>query len=349
MKYRILEELKSRDKEYISGEEISRRLGVSRTAVWKYINRLRQEGYNIESQTNSGYKLVQSPDTLSSFEIQPLLKTRFIGREILYFDSIDSTNSYAKKMGEENIKDGTVIIADEQTSGRGRLGRQWMSPKGKGIWMTILLKPHIAPSEASKITLAAAYALCTALDKCGLDVRIKWPNDIVVNGKKLCGILTEMSADMDIIKYIVVGIGLNANLDAHDFDSAIAATATSIKIEAGKSISRKTVELDADVIAILSNDSWFGRTPALYQHHSHAILRAVENERYVLRCSNSAISSVISPYGKVEQVAPKYELSVLNASFNTNSDRTLYSYIGDIIVMPAAALFIFSIIKKRKR
>lgn len=115
------------------------------------------------------------------------------------------------------------------------------------------------------------------------------------------------------------------------------------------SISRKTVELDADVIAILSNDSWFGRTPALYQHHSHAILRAVENERYVLRCSNSAISSVISPYGKVEQVAPKYELSVLNASFNTNSDRTLYSYIGDIIVMPAAALFIFSIIKKRKR
>jgi BirA family biotin operon repressor/biotin-[acetyl-CoA-carboxylase] ligase len=116
-----------------------------------------------------------------------------------------------------------------------------MSPKGKGIWMTILLKPHIAPSEASKITLAAAYALCTALDKCGLDVRIKWPNDIVVNGKKLCGILTEMSADMDIIKYIVVGIGLNANLDAHDFDSAIAATATSIKIEAGKSISRKTV------------------------------------------------------------------------------------------------------------
>lgn len=241
MKYRILEELKSRDKEYVSGEEISRRLGVSRTAVWKYINRLRQEGYNIESQTNSGYRLVQSPDTLSSFEIQPLLKTRFIGREILYFDSIDSTNTYAKKMGEENIKDGTVIIADEQTSGRGRLGRQWMSPKGKGIWMTIILKPHIAPSEASKITLAAAYALCTALDKCGLDVRIKWPNDIVVNGKKLCGILTEMSADMDIIKYIAVGIGLNANLNAHDFDSAIAATATSIKIEAGESISRKIV------------------------------------------------------------------------------------------------------------
>lgn len=241
MKYRILEELKSRDKEYISGEEISRRLGISRTAVWKYINRLRQEGYNIESQTNSGYKLVQSPDILSSFEIQPLLKTRFIGCEILYFDSIDSTNTYAKKIGEENMKEGTVIIADEQTSGRGRLGRQWMSPKGKGIWMTILLKPNIAPSEASKITLAAAYALCTALDKCGLDVRIKWPNDIVVNGKKLCGILTEMSADMDIIKYIAVGIGLNANFDAHDFDSSIAAEATSIKIETGKYISRKIV------------------------------------------------------------------------------------------------------------
>ncbi|NLP25892.1 MAG: apolipoprotein N-acyltransferase, partial [Clostridiales bacterium] len=113
-------------------------------------------------------------------------------------------------------------------------------------------------------------------------------------------------------------------------------------------ISRKTIKLEANVIAILSNDSWFGRTPALYQHHSHAILRAVENKRYVLRCSNSAISSVISPYGKVEKTAPKYELSVLNASFNTNNDRTLYSYVGDIIVMPAAALFILGIIKKKK-
>lgn len=241
MKYRILEELKDKRGEYVSGEEISRKLGISRTAVWKYINRLRQEGYGIESQTNSGYRLVESPDALSSYEIQPLLSTKFIGRELIYFDSLDSTNIYAKKIASEDFKDGTVVIAEEQTSGRGRLGRQWVSPKGRGIWMTILLKPDIMPSEASKLTLVSAYAVCRALERYGLAARIKWPNDIVVNGKKLCGILTEMSADIDEIKYVTVGIGINANLDVSDFGDEIASTATSIKIETGKPVSRKTV------------------------------------------------------------------------------------------------------------
>ncbi|MGE5630966.1 MAG: biotin--[acetyl-CoA-carboxylase] ligase [Caulobacteraceae bacterium] len=242
MKYRILEELKSKSNGYLSGEEISRKFGISRTAVWKYINKLRDEGYGIESQTNNGYRLVDSPDSLSPVEVLPLLETEFLGREVIYLDSIDSTNAYAKKAAENTFWDGTVVIADEQTCGRGRLGRQWISPKGKGIWMSMLLKPDILPSDASKITLVAAYAVCRALeDCCKLDAKIKWPNDIVVNGKKLCGILTEMSADIDEIKYVVVGIGINANLDLTDFGDEVASIATSLKIEAGKSVKRKVV------------------------------------------------------------------------------------------------------------
>lgn len=242
LKYRILEELKNNEGEYVSGEYISSRLGISRTAVWKYIKRLRQEGYDIESQTNSGYRLIKSPDILSHYEIQPLLNTKFIGKEIKYYESIDSTNALAKKIAEEPFKEGTVIIADEQTAGRGRLGRQWTSPKGKGIWMTILLKPDILPADASKLTLAAAYAICKGLERCfGLNAGIKWPNDIVVGGKKLCGILTEMSADIDEIKYVAVGIGINANLDISDFDSEVASKATSLKLEMGRAVPRKTV------------------------------------------------------------------------------------------------------------
>ena len=240
MKNRILEELKANNGQPISGEEISRRLGISRTAVWKHINRLRSEGYSIESQTNSGYRLSASPDVLSLSELEPLLDTRIIGRSIIYLDSTASTNMYAKKTAEEPFQEGTVIIAEEQTAGRGRLGRQWVSPKGKGIWMSLLLKPDILPADAPKLTIAAAQAVSRALWKCcRLDAGIKWPNDIVVSGKKLCGILTEMSAEADEIKSVVVGIGINVNLDAEDFGPEISDIATSVRLQKGSIVSRK--------------------------------------------------------------------------------------------------------------
>ena len=242
MKNKILEELKANSGQAVSGEEMSRKLGISRTAVWKHIGRLRSEGYRIESQTNSGYKLVGSADVLSVNELEPLLHTDFIGRNIIYLDNIDSTNNYAKKAAEEPFKEGTVVIAEEQSAGKGRLGKYWVSPRGKGIWMSIMLKPDIMPADAPKLTIVAAYAVANALwSCCGLEARVKWPNDIVAGGKKLCGILTEMSAEEDEIKYVVIGIGINANLEVDDFGPEVSSIATSVSIEKGRNISRKAL------------------------------------------------------------------------------------------------------------
>ena len=220
VKNKVLEELKAGKGQPVSGEEMSKRLGISRTAVWKHIGKLRNEGYSIESQTNSGYKLTGSPDVMSLSELEPLLKTEFIGKNIIYLDSIDSTNIYAKKKAEDPFREGTVVIADEQTVGRGRLGRNWVSTKGKGIWMTIMLKPDIQPSDAPKLSIVAALAVANALRSCcRVNARIKWPNDIVTGGKKLSGILTEMSAEADEIKYVIIGIGINVNMEIDEYES----------------------------------------------------------------------------------------------------------------------------------
>ncbi len=242
MRNRVLEELKSNKGQRVSGEEISKRLGISRTAVWKHIGRLRREGYIIESRTNGGYELVGSPDILSSKELEPFLKTSFIGKKIIFLDSTPSTNTYAKKMAEGSFREGIVIIADEQTEGRGRLGRHWISARGKGIWMSVILKPDILPSDAPKLTIVAALAAARSLwSCCRLKAGIKWPNDIVAGGRKICGILTEMSAEADEIKYIIVGIGINTNMGADEFEPEISETATSVSIETGKGVMRQVL------------------------------------------------------------------------------------------------------------
>lgn len=247
MKNAVLDELKKNKGKYISGEELSKKIGVSRTSVWKYINKLKEEGYIIKSSTNKGYKLIESPDALYPNEIKGLMDTKLIGREIIFLESVDSTNNYAKKIGEEEFQEGTLIIAEEQTAGRGRLGREWISPKSKGIWMTIMLKPDIKPEQATQITLIAAFAVVKAIKKiCNIDVMIKWPNDVVIKGKKLCGILTEMGAEIDRINYLIVGIGINANTDKMDFVNSGLDIATSLKIQKGESIDRKL--LISDVI-----------------------------------------------------------------------------------------------------
>ena len=240
MRDKILHILKENQTEYISGEELSRRLGVSRTAIWKSINQLKEIGYKITSQTNKGYLLIESPDALSEQEIRPLLTGDIVGSNIAYFESLESTNTYAKKLAEQTFQEGLVIIAEEQTAGRGRMGRSWISPKGKGIWMSILLKPDVRPRDASKLTLVAATAVCRGIESCcGLKPLIKWPNDIVMEGRKLCGILTEMGAEMDDIEYVVVGIGINANLEEADFDEAVRPIATSLRLLQGENILRK--------------------------------------------------------------------------------------------------------------
>lgn len=250
MKGKIVSLLKNNYPEYISGEEISRILGVSRTAVWKHIAGLREDGYVIESHSKVGYRLVSSPDRPFEYELKKYLRTNdAIGQDIIYHDTLDSTNDLAKELAEHGASEGTVIIAEKQTSGRGRLGRAWYSPAGEGLWFSIILRPQISIAEAAKITLTAAVAVAKAIrQSTGAFVGIKWPNDILLNGKKLAGILTEMNAEPDKINYLIVGIGVNVNLSQAELPPEINGIAVSLT-EDNKRISR--TKLLADILSEL--------------------------------------------------------------------------------------------------
>jgi len=231
MKEEILRLLRSADG-YISGQELCNRFGVSRTAVWKAINQLKEAGYEIEAQQNKGYKLMAAPDLMTEAEIKSLMHTEWVAKEVLYFDTIDSTNTKAQELAEKGYPSGTLVVADKQESGKGRRGRSWVSPSGTGIFMTLMIKPDINPNNASMLTLVAALAVAKAITSVtGEEAMIKWPNDIVVNSKKVCGILTEMNAQFDYINHIVVGIGINVHNES--FPEEISQMASSLMIEAG--------------------------------------------------------------------------------------------------------------------
>lgn len=231
MKEEILRLLRNADG-YISGQELCNRFGVSRTAVWKAINQLKEAGYEIEAQQNKGYRLMAAPDLMTEAEIKSLMHTEWVAKEVLYFDTIDSTNTKAQELAEKGYPSGTLVVADKQESGKGRRGRSWVSPSGTGIFMTLMIKPDINPNNASMLTLVAALAVAKAITSVtGEEAMIKWPNDIVVNSKKVCGILTEMNAQFDYINHIVVGIGINVHNES--FPEEISQMASSLMIEAG--------------------------------------------------------------------------------------------------------------------
>lgn len=239
MKKRILEILKTQN-EYISGQRLCEELGISRTAVWKNINSLKKEGYVIDSVNNKGYKLLMSPDHVSEEEIEKYLKTTCFGRKVVYFDETDSTNTRAKEAAADDYIHGSLYVADAQTAGKGRRGHSWGSDKGINIYMSYLLKPDIEIGCVSRLTLVAALAVAKALREIdGLDAQIKWPNDVVVNGKKICGILTEMSSEGTDINYVVTGIGVNVNI--RDFSGELQDKATSIWIETGMEHDRSMI------------------------------------------------------------------------------------------------------------
>lgn len=238
MKAKILEELKQ-NKGYVSGQALCEKCQVSRTAIWKAINKLREDGYVIDSVPNKGYKIISYPDILSKSEIESALEEGIV-KEVIYFESTDSTNNRAKMSGEEGKPDGTLVVADSQDKGKGRRGRSFDSPKGKSIYMTLLLRPDINPVKASMITIVAAMAVTKGLNEaCGINTSIKWPNDIVAEGKKLCGILTEMSAEPDHVNYVAVGIGINVNNET--MPKEIENAAVSVKILTGKEYKRSTI------------------------------------------------------------------------------------------------------------
>jgi len=230
-----------REKEYVSGEVLAQKLGISRVAIWKQIQKLKDMGYKIISDQNLGYCLISRPDLLFPQEVQRGLPTTYIGKKIFYFPELESTNVIAKEKAlhrTEAIDEGTIIIAEKQSAGKGRLGRKWFSPTG-GIWLSIILYPQLPPSYIPRITLMTAVAVVKAIKMCTrIEPQIKWPNDILINEKKVCGILTEMSAELDMINWVVVGIGINANLDYRELPKDIQENATSLKEASGKEILR---------------------------------------------------------------------------------------------------------------
>lgn len=227
----------------MSGQQLCDRFGVTRTAVWKVINQLKSEGYQIESVTGKGYRLVESPlDVLSASEIASRLTTKWAGRKLYYLDTTGSTNNDAKRMGENGDPHGAVVVADIQTAGKGRRGRSWQSLSGTALSFTILLRPDFAPDKASMITLVMALGVAEAVEEMtGAGAGIKWPNDIVMNRKKICGMLTEMTMtpEMDEIQYVVVGAGINVNnAGPEEFHEEVRPTATSLRIETGRQFNR---------------------------------------------------------------------------------------------------------------
>lgn len=235
--YRILELLR-RQEGFLSGEDIGRELSITRAAVWKGIKKLREEGYEIEAVTNRGYRLTNPETMYNKRELEQGLKTKTMGQSIYFYEETDTTNNRARELALEGAPEGTLVVAEKQTAGRGRRGKVWESPLGTGIWMSLVLRPQIMPAEASVLTLLCGLATAEAIEaETGLSAGIKWPNDILINGKKAVGILTEMDCEMSEVHFVIPGIGINVNTAS--FPPEIADIATSLYLECGKTVSRR--------------------------------------------------------------------------------------------------------------
>lgn len=234
MKAEILSLLRERGN-YVSGQELCEHFGVSRTAVWKAINQLKKEGYCIQAVQNRGYLLVSEDEVFGQNELESRMDTKWAGHPVSFYDTVNSTNLRAKLDADNGAPEGALVVADMQTAGRGRRGRTWSSPAGLNVYFTLILKPQYVPDKASMVTLVMALAVAEGIrETCGVEAGIKWPNDIVANGKKVCGILTEMSVERDFIHHVVIGVGINVGLQ--EFAPELAATATSLQAECGRNV-----------------------------------------------------------------------------------------------------------------
>ena len=313
--------------DYISGQELCEKFSVSRTAVWKIMKQLREEGYEIEAVQNRGYRLLTVPDILSKSEIESRLDGGWIGTRVYFAEEVDSTNTWGKRLAEEGAPHGTLIVADEQTQGRGRRGRSWKSPKGTNISMTLILRPDLEPSRASMLTIVMGLSVAQGLKELlELPIEIKWPNDAVLNGHKLCGILTEMSAQIDYINYVVVGTGINVNLP--EIPEDLKEIATSLLIETGHTVNRAEV-IGAVMRAFARNYESFIETGDL------SGLRDAYNEILANRDRQVRVLDPKDPYeGVALGINPRGELLVRKEDGSVSEDyagevsvRGLYSYI----------------------
>jgi BirA family transcriptional regulator, biotin operon repressor / biotin---[acetyl-CoA-carboxylase] ligase len=235
---RILQFLAEGGDGYISGEALSNRLGLSRTAVWKHVEGLRLKGYRIEAVPAKGYRLVGRPDRLSALEIQPLLSTRALGRVLHHHDTVGSTNAAAFRLAQDGAPHGTVVVAEQQTAGKGRRGRAWVSPPGLNLYFSAILRPELPPQRAPELTLVAAVALAETLRETGAEAAIKWPNDVQLAGRKVAGILTELSAEPERVHFVIVGVGVNLNAGQEHFPEELRTLATSLFQTLGRPVPR---------------------------------------------------------------------------------------------------------------
>jgi BirA family biotin operon repressor/biotin-[acetyl-CoA-carboxylase] ligase len=236
---KLLDAFTNADDSYLSGQHLAEVIGCSRTAVWKHIEELRKEGFELEAVRKKGYRIVKTPEKITADEIRLGLTTEFIGRNLHYEESVESTQRIAHQLAAEDVPEGTVILAEEQIAGKGRMNRKWHSPKYTGVWMSLILRPNIPLTKAPQLTLLTAVAVVQAMEEVtGLTPEIKWPNDILINGKKVTGILTELQAEADRIHSIIIGIGINVNQKKADFPIELQEMASSLFIEKGEKISR---------------------------------------------------------------------------------------------------------------
>lgn len=326
MRKKILELLRKSGERPLSGEEISRQLEVSRTAIWKHIQTLKNEGYDIESVPKKGYILKESPNRLFPQEILSRLQTRWLGHNICYRDSIDSTNTLAKGLANEECPNGLVVVAEEQGAGKGRLSRGWISPYAKGIWLSVVLKPPFLPQEASKCTLLAAVAVVKAVNKiAGVHAAIKWPNDILLMGRKLVGILTEMNAEFGHINYVVIGTGINTNATPDDYPEDVKDIAVSVADAATEQFTR--VDLLCDILKNMED---------LYEKALLDGFAPILEEWRKYSCTLGQEVKVMAPdctyFGKAEDIDEDGLLIVRKV------DGTLEKVMaGDVSIRPAAA------------
>ncbi len=286
MKNKILYVLRQDENAYISGEDLSETLGVSRTAIWKHIKSLRAEGYIIDSVTNKGYRLISESEGLSGISLNEIIQSYKYLDFSSYHETIDSTNLEAKRRALESDYTQGIIVASEQVNGKGRLGRYWASENQAGLWMSLLIRPNVPPESAACITLVAAASMCEAIEKTtGLEVGIKWPNDLVVSGKKVCGILTEMSAELNHLHYIILGIGVN--IEQMDFDEDIRQKATSLELEGSKVSAKKLLIAFLDAFSIDYNRFLeMDMEPIIAYHKSHSVTL---NKEIIVASSNGSI------------------------------------------------------------
>jgi len=240
-KEKILNLLRLSCSGFISGEELARKCGISRTMVWKHIKTLEREGFGIEAVPSQGYRITSVPDILRLEDIRHGLRTKAVGKEIHFYQEVTSTNTLAMGLAADGALEGTVVLAETQTSGKGRLGRKWISPK-RNLYLSVVLRPNIPMHKAPLITLTGAVAVVSAIrTTCGLEAGIKWPNDILISGKKVCGLLTEMSAEQDRIRHIVLGIGLDVNMEMGELPPNVRSLSTTLAAEAGAKINRNAL------------------------------------------------------------------------------------------------------------